>query len=185
MTTSPDPKKQLVRAILEFIEHEKSTLSDGDAVESLVVAQECIGRVFGVAAGAPTVALPGQSLLELYCLGLANYQQIAAALADARRQTPADAAGAPTTTMTTRSTESPTESPATSPSTTGAASDAPLSVEPFKDVAHEANFQKVVSVLFVSCVDRLVESSSCGRSLARSFVKTHQRTLALAQNDST
>lgn len=143
-----DPKKKLILSILEFLEKERLQLKDADVAESLIVANELLSRAFGVSSAASASVPAGTAgLLEIYCLGLANYQQIAAAVAEARGvAVPSTASSASTTTTnaTTSATSSTSTTDAASTTTTAAS---PTIDRPFDDAALEANFQKYVSML--------------------------------------
>jgi tetratricopeptide (TPR) repeat protein len=126
-------KPKLVAAILKFLEGEKALFTqEPDTVESLTVACECISRAYQISdSGATNATPPALGLLELFCLGAANYEQIARAIADAR--------GGASAASSTTAVEAQT-------STTTTAANATAD-RAFDDAQLESNFQKYRSML--------------------------------------
>jgi tetratricopeptide (TPR) repeat protein len=80
-------KSQLTRDIVRFLLEERACATSDDARDALGVAAECVSAALLGAdcATPPPALLPGDpSLMHLYCLGLANYEQIARAIATHR-----------------------------------------------------------------------------------------------------
>lgn len=79
-------KAQLTRDIVRYLLEERAAATSDDARDALGVAAECVSAALLCdATSPPPQLLPGDpSLMHLYCLGLANYDQIARAIATHR-----------------------------------------------------------------------------------------------------
>jgi tetratricopeptide (TPR) repeat protein len=79
-------KVQLTRDIVRYLLEERAAATSDDARDALGVAAECVSAALLCdASSPPPQLLPGDpSLMHLYCLGLANYDQIARAIATHR-----------------------------------------------------------------------------------------------------
>lgn len=127
-------KSQLTRDIVRFLLEERASAVSPDARDALGVAAECVSAaLLGDSCTTPPPALlPGDpSLMHLYCLGLANYEQIARAIASHR----ADVTTTPTPTTT-----------APPPVTTESVRRVPIDAA-FDDAALEERFQAYVALL--------------------------------------
>jgi len=88
---STDIKKKLIFAILQHLKSEQDASTKDDDKESLGVAVDCLSNSFGVSLNSnddkEKYQLPSDTdLLKVFCLGLANYEQIANALANSTSQ---------------------------------------------------------------------------------------------------